>query len=87
MPKSVMLPDELVEQARRNGEHSGLSIPEQIVHWSTIGKTAEENPDLPVSFIKDILLARQEEKDGLFTPYEFGRAQHRHGHDAPPETT
>ena len=73
MPESVELPDELVEQARRHGEASQRSIPEQIVHWSTIGRLAEENPDLPYGFIKDILLALQEEAEGRFTPYVFGK--------------
>ena len=73
MPKPVKLPDELVEQARRNGKVAHRSVPKQIVHWSTIGKIAEENPDLPYDFIKDILLALQDEKDGQFTPSEFGQ--------------
>ena len=37
-----------------------------------IGKTAEENPDLPYNFIKDILLAQQEAADGEVIPFEFG---------------
>ena len=73
MPKPVKLPDDLVDLARRNGKVAHRSVPKQIVHWSTIGRIAEENPDLPYDFIKDILLARQEEKDGLYTPSELGR--------------
>ena len=73
MSKPIKLPDDLVEQARQEGKASKRSIAGQIVHWSKIGKMVEENPDLPYSFIKDILLARQEMKEGLFTPSEFGR--------------
>jgi len=37
-----------------------LSVPKQIEYWSRIGKIAEENPDLPYSMIRDILVADQE---------------------------
>ena len=73
MPSLVNLPDDLVAKARRSGKVSRRSIPEQIVHWSTIGEIAEENPDLPYGFIEDILIGRQEVAEGLTTPSEFGR--------------
>lgn len=41
----------------------------QLEYWATIGKAAEENPDLPCSFIKETLLAIEEmnerEKEAL----------------------
>ena len=72
MPMSVKLSDELVKQARQYGEVYQRSIPKQIEYWSRIGKISEENPDLNYSFIKDILLAKQEAESGDVTPYEFG---------------
>jgi hypothetical protein len=48
------------------------STAKQIEYWSTIGKISEENPDLPYSFIKDILLAQREVLSGDVTPYDFG---------------
>ena len=72
MPISVKLSDELIAQARQYGDVYHRSIPKQIEYWSTIGKIAEENPDLSYSFIKDILLAQQEAADGQVTPFEFG---------------
>jgi len=72
MPMSVKLSDELVKQARQYGDVYQRSIPKQIEYWSRIGKISEENPDLPYSFIKDILLAKQEAENGDVTPYEFG---------------
>ena len=33
----------------------------QLEYWATIGKAAEENPDLPFSFIKETLLAMEDE--------------------------
>lgn len=72
MPMSVKLSDELISKARQYGSVNYRSVPKQIEYWSTIGKIAEENPDLPYSFIKDILLACQEVSDGQVTPFEFG---------------
>lgn len=72
MPMSVKLSDELVKQARQYGEIYHRSTPKQIEYWSRIGKILEENPDLPYSFIKDVLLAKQEAESGDLTPYEFG---------------
>ncbi len=72
MPMSTKLSDEFISQARRYGDVDHCSIPKQIEYWSTIGKIAEENPDLPYSFIKDLLLARQEATDGQLAPFEFG---------------
>lgn len=50
----------MINEARHYGEIYSRSTPKQIEYWVRIGKIAEENPDLPYSFIKDILLAKQE---------------------------
>jgi hypothetical protein len=72
MPQSVKLSDELIEQARQYGVVYHRSTTKQIEYWSTIGKILKENPDLPYSFIKDILLAQRELLSGDVTPYDFG---------------
>ena len=72
MPQSVKLSDELTEQARHYGAVYYRSRAKQIEYWSTIGKISEENPDLPYSFIKDILLAQRELLSGDVTPCDFG---------------
>ena len=72
MAISIKLSDELVDQARRYGHVFQRSTPKQIEYWSRIGQIAEENPDLPSAFIKEIRLADQEAKDGQLTSYEFG---------------
>ena len=72
MPQAVKLSDELIKQARHYGDVYHRSTAKQIEYWSTIGKISEENPDLPYSFIKDILLAQREVLSGDVTPYDFG---------------
>jgi hypothetical protein len=67
MAVNVKLSDELVAEAKRFGAIHHRSLPKQIEYWSRMGKIAEENPDLPFSMIKDILIARQEDADEDYT--------------------
>ncbi len=69
MAINVKLPEALVEDAKRCGTIEHRSVPKQIEYWSRIGKIAAENPDLPFSVIRDILIADQEEHAG---EYKFG---------------
>jgi len=72
MSTTVKLSDEIVADARRYAAVYSRSLPKQIEYWSRIGKIAEENPDLPYAFIKEILLARQEADNGEVKEYRFG---------------
>ncbi|NIC42215.1 TA system antitoxin ParD family protein [Aquabacterium sp. A08] len=45
------------------------ATPKQIEYWSQIGKIAAENPDLPFSVIREILVADQEDP---VNDYQFG---------------
>ena len=69
MSVNVKLSKDLVTQAKRYAQIQHRSVPKQIEYWSKIGRIAEENPDLPFSMIRDILLADQEEPVG---EYKFG---------------
>jgi len=42
-------------QAAKHASVSTRSVSMQIEHWARIGKTADENPDLPYAFIEDAL--------------------------------
>ena len=65
MAVNVKLSDDLVNQAKHYARVEHRSVPKQIEYWSQIGKIAAENPDLPFSVIRDILIADQEEAIGL----------------------
>lgn len=57
---TVNLSAELVESAKAYSIVFERSTPKQIEYWAKIGKIAEENPDLPYAFIKDLLIAMEE---------------------------
>ena len=61
MSVNVKLSEKLVDSARQQGAVERRSVPKQIEYWSQIGKIAVENPDLPFSVIREILVADQEE--------------------------
>ncbi|RKZ96716.1 MAG: hypothetical protein DRQ43_04060 [Gammaproteobacteria bacterium] len=72
MAKAIKLSDELVDDAQRCASVNHRSAPKQIEHWATIGKIAEENPDLPLGFVMDTLLGLEEMEGGQVSEYEFG---------------
>lgn len=69
MAVNVKLSESLVESARRHGTIEHRSVPKQIEYWSRIGKIAAENPDLPFTVIREILVSDQEEP---VAEYKFG---------------
>ena len=61
MATNVKLADDLVEKARRTAAAEHRSVPKQIEYYYRLAQIAEENPDLPFSLIRDLLLADAEE--------------------------
>ncbi len=74
MAATVKLSDKLISEARRFGAVYSRSTPKQIEYWSRIGKIAEENPDLPYTFIREVLIAQEEAKEDELTEYLFGES-------------
>lgn len=66
MSINVKLSESLVEQAKHYAVIQHRSVPKQIEYWSQLGKIAEENPDLPFSVIREILIADQETPTGEY---------------------
>lgn len=71
MPTAVKVSDKLIAQARIKSKIFKRSIAGQIEYWAQIGEIVEENPDLPLPFIQDLLLGKEQIKAGLGTPYVF----------------
>ena len=60
MSVAVALPDTLVNTADIYKKINKRSRAGQIEYWATMGKIALDNPDLPMSFIEEILIAQEE---------------------------
>ena len=72
MSTAIKISDKIANDARITAKVTRRSIAGQVEYWACIGKIAEDNPDLSFSAIHDILLGREQLKEGLGTPYLFG---------------
>ncbi len=72
MATAVRISEELVDEAKRFARIDHRSLAGQIEHWAHLGKCVEENPDLPYTLIKEILIGLDELEQGEKTEYSFG---------------
>lgn len=70
MATSIRLDDDFVSDVKVYADAASRSIPKQIEHWARIGRIAEDNPDLPFSFIQEILIAQAEVANNKVSRYE-----------------
>lgn len=70
MGKPIRIDEDLYDQAKIAAKGEFRSIPNQIEYWARIGKCALDNPDLPIDFIKELLIAKDEDKT-LATPFNI----------------
>lgn len=57
-------------EARASAENRSVSG--QLKYFARLGMIAKDNPDLPLSFIEDVVIAQEESKAGLGRPYQWG---------------
>ncbi len=69
---SIRLDDELLDQAGLMAKAMNRTTPKQVEHWAKIGKIMEDNPDLPYSFVKQVIIAQVEKDAGKLEEYNFG---------------
>ena len=72
MATALKLSDELIDLAKPHAVAQHRSVPKQIEYWARLGKAVEDNPELPLQFIKDTLLAVAEANAGQLFEYKFG---------------
>ncbi len=75
MPTAVRISDELAKKAKSRAHVFKRSIAGQIEFWAKIGEIAEDNPELSYSFIKNILMGKEELKSGNVEPYIFNEGK------------
>ena len=73
MSMSVRIEDELYEQAKTASKGECRTIAGQLEFWAKVGKAALDNPDLPTEFVRELLIARTEDRRQLitFVPGQF----------------
>lgn len=73
MSMSVRIDDELYEQAKIASKGECRTIAGQLEFWAKVGRAALDNPDLPVDFVRELLVARAEDPKQFpaFEPGQF----------------
>ena len=66
----IRINDELYHQAKKIAKAERRSIPNQIEFWAQIGKCALDNPDLPIEFIRELLITKSMDRS-LAEPFNF----------------
>lgn len=72
MAIALKLSDDLINLAKPHAIAEHRSVPKQIEYWARLGKAVEDNPDLPIQFIKNTLLAIAEADAGQISEYSVG---------------
>jgi len=72
MSMPVRINDDLYEQAKSVSKGECRTIAGQLEFWAKIGKAALDNPDLPIEFVRELLVARMEDRAQL-TPFNPGQ--------------
>lgn len=57
-------------EAKKVAKAEHRSIPNQIEFWAIIGKCALDNPDLPIEFIRELLISKNSDRS-LAEPFIF----------------
>ena len=60
MGMPVRIDDTLYEQAKAHASAERRTIAGQIEFWAMVGKAALDNPDLPIDFVRELMIARAE---------------------------
>ncbi len=68
MSISIRIDDALYETAKVRAKAEMRSIPQQVSYWAKIGRAALDNPDLPIDFIRDTLIAMEEDSEPFELP-------------------
>jgi len=70
MSIAIRIDETVYKAAKKTAQAEYRTIPNQIEYWAMLGKCALENPDLPIEFIKDVLVAKNMDRS-LAEPFTF----------------
>ena len=71
MSAVIRISEQLAKEAKTRSVADHRSMTGQVEYWARIGRIAEDNPEMPYSMIKEILLAEEEMKSDK-EEYVFG---------------
>ena len=66
----IRIDETIYDEAKRVASAEFRTIPHQIEFWAQIGRCGLDNPDLPIEFIKDLLISKNTDRS-LAEPFKF----------------
>lgn len=66
----IRIDEAIYSEAKKTASAEYRSIPHQIEFWARIGKCALDNPDLPIEFIRELLISKRQDRS-LAEPFKF----------------
>lgn len=63
----IKLSKELIDETKSKNRN----VSKQIEHWAKIGRMIEANPDLTYDFVKKVLKAQKQAREGKVVPYKL----------------
>jgi hypothetical protein len=66
----IRIDESIYAEAKKIANAECRSIPNQIEYWARIGKCALDNPDLPIEFVKELLISKHTDKSAA-EPFHF----------------
>lgn len=62
MTVTIRVDEFIYNAARKVAKGECRTVAHQIEYWAKIGKAALDNPDLPIDFIRDVLIAQEQDR-------------------------
>ncbi len=59
---AIRIDEVIYNDAKKIARAECRSIPQQIEFWARVGKCALDNPDLPIEFVQDLLVAKNQDR-------------------------
>lgn len=71
----IRINEEIYNAAKKVANAECRSISNQIEFWAKIGKCALDNPDLPIEFVRDLMISKHQDRS-LAQPFDFEEKDH-----------
>lgn len=66
----IRIDETIYNEAKKVARAEHRTVPHQIEFWAMIGKSALDNPDLPIEFVKELLISKHQDRS-LAEPFKF----------------
>ena len=58
----IRIDEDIYNEAKKTAKAEFRTIPNQIEYWAKLGKCALDNPDLPIEFIKELIVTKYQDR-------------------------